>query len=240
MHKYLISLSFLIATLTVQAQTTEDVIYLKNGSILRGQIVGHKTDSVVKIMITGGNVWAVPASEVTSINREKPFQDYQRYLEKKRGLNVMLNTGIFFPVSGDKSSYFHVSAISSWSVWPNFSVGIGGSIDRDMRTYCPVYLDARYYLNQKYFAPFISFSCGKALAWDKEVNVEWRKMRNYGELYCSGSIGIELPQKRNMSILLAIEYKYQKNHLKSLPQDTYYELIEENNRIGVKLGLLFN
>jgi hypothetical protein len=44
----------------------------------------------------------------------------------------------------------------------------------------------------------------------------------------------------NLSILLGIEYKFQHSTLKSLPENDYYELIEDNNRIGVKFGVLFN
>jgi hypothetical protein len=240
MRKCWITLLFTCFIIYVNAQSTEDVIYLKNGSVLRGRIVEHIQDSIVKIMVTGGTIWALPVSDVASFSHENSFKEHQRLLNKKTGFNMILNTGLFFLESGTKSSYFHVSMINSWSIWPNFSVGFGGSIDRDVRTYCPLYLDTRYYFNRKYFAPFITVSCGKALPWDKEVSLDWRQMKNYGGLYFSTGIGIEFPQNENLSILLGLEYKFQRSTLKSLPENDYYELIEDNNRIGVKFGVLFN
>lgn len=239
MRKYFVLLIFVSIAIALKAQTSEDVIYLKNGSILRGQIVEHTTDSVVRIMVTSGNAWTVPASDIVSSNTEKPFRVNKRFLTKEKGFHAIVNTGIFFPLSGEKSSYFHAGLIGTWSLWPSFSLGIGANIDRDSRTYCPIYADARYYVNRKYFAPYISLSCGKALAWDKDVTIGWRNMRNYGDLYFATSVGIEFPRNENLSFLLSIEYKYQRSRLKSMPPDQYYELMEENNRIGVKVGLLF-
>jgi hypothetical protein len=190
-------------------------------------------------MVTNGNVWDLPASDVASLSKEKPVSKHQRFLHKGKGFNAIIQTGVFFPLSGEKSSYFHAGLIGAWSIWPSFSLGVGANIDRDSRTYCPIYADARYYVNRKYFAPYVSLSCGKTLAWDKDVTIGWRNMRNYGDLYFATSIGVEFPRNENLSFLLSIEYKYQRSRLKTLPPDAYYELIEENNRIGVKLGLLF-
>ncbi|HEX2935419.1 MAG TPA: hypothetical protein VHO72_08700 [Bacteroidales bacterium] len=239
MSKYVVSFILVCLAFITKAQTIEDVIYLKNGSILRGQIVDHTTDSVVRIMVTNGKVWDLPASDIASFSKEKPVRKHQRFLPKEKGFNTIIQTGVFFPLSGEKSSYFHAGLIGTWRVWPCFFLGVGANIDRDSRTYCPIYADARYYVNRKYFAPYISLSCGKALAWDKDVTIGWRNMRNYGDLYFATSLGVEFPKNENLSFLLSIEYKYQRNHLKTTPPDEYYELIEENNRIGVKLGLLF-
>lgn len=245
MQKYLLFLLIGLFSLTGNAQNKIDKVYLKNRSILRGTII-ENSDSMVRIIVVGGSVWTIPSSYVAGTGKGKPdkqpFQtiNTEKTMIKERGYNLITNIGVYFPFSGEKSSYFHCSAIHSYSILPNLSIGLGLGIDRDVRSYYPIFADARVYVNRKKFAPFISVSYGKAFAWDKTVYFMWRDLNNYGGPYFCTSLGIEFPWSEKLSFLLAIEYKYQKNTYKSLPDTQYFELIEEINRFGLKLGFLFH
>ncbi|MBL6963418.1 MAG: hypothetical protein ISR55_06320, partial [Bacteroidetes bacterium] len=57
-----IALSF---GLLVVAQTNlEDVVYLKNGGLVRGKIIEYFPDKHVKIETLGGNVWVFQSDDV--------------------------------------------------------------------------------------------------------------------------------------------------------------------------------
>jgi hypothetical protein len=250
MQKFLLVFLIGCISLTGNAQK-RDKVYLKNGSVLRGKIV-LKSDSGVRIIVIGGNVWSIPSVYIAGIGKARPENqkvnsadnektiNNERLINKHKGYNLITNIGLNFPVSGEKHSYFRCNMINSYSFWPNFSIGLGIGFDRDVRAYFPVFADARYYLNRKHFAPFISVSYGKAIVEDKSVYYFWRDLKNNGGPYFCTSVGIELPMNNKLSFLFALEYKYQRNTFKSLPNTTYYELIEENNRIGIQLGFLFN
>lgn len=55
----------------VWAQTTlEDVVYLKNGSILRGQVMEYDPNANIKVQIKGGSILVYPSSDVLKMEKE--------------------------------------------------------------------------------------------------------------------------------------------------------------------------
>jgi hypothetical protein len=70
--KYYSSLFILFfSSLTYAQNKKQDVVYLKNGNIYRGQISSSKSDSIVKIKLQSGNEWFVPSKDIDKITREK-------------------------------------------------------------------------------------------------------------------------------------------------------------------------
>jgi len=70
--KYFACLFILFMSTSANAQKKkQDVIYYKNGNILRGTITSLKTDSLLKIKLQNGNELLVPAIDIDKIKREK-------------------------------------------------------------------------------------------------------------------------------------------------------------------------
>jgi hypothetical protein len=59
-----------------EAEVLEDVLYLRNGSIIRGRIVSYVQDQQVKIEILGGSVLVYQMSEVERMAREPGKQPW--------------------------------------------------------------------------------------------------------------------------------------------------------------------
>ena len=60
-------------TLTLEPQKeARDVVYLKNGSIIRGTILEMIPDSTIRIQTGDGNVFVYPTKEVERITKEEP------------------------------------------------------------------------------------------------------------------------------------------------------------------------
>ncbi len=57
----------------VNAQNSQEVVYLKNGSIIRGSIIEQKPYESLKIQTADGNVFVFKMDEVDKITKEKPF-----------------------------------------------------------------------------------------------------------------------------------------------------------------------
>ena len=64
-------LMFSLISVAACAQKTQDVLYLKDGSILKGTITLQIPDSVVMLELEGGSILAVKSSSIASIEREK-------------------------------------------------------------------------------------------------------------------------------------------------------------------------
>ena len=70
---------FMFVASLASAQTLEDVIYLKNGSIYRGTIIEQVPGESYKIQITGGTVFFVTVPEVQKITKEAVKEEETRY-----------------------------------------------------------------------------------------------------------------------------------------------------------------
>lgn len=53
------------------AQNMRDVVYLKNGSVIKGSITEQIPDSIIKIKTADGNLFTYPFAEVEKITREE-------------------------------------------------------------------------------------------------------------------------------------------------------------------------
>lgn len=73
--KMLVIFSMLLAgMLSVHAEELQEVVYLKNGSVIRGVILELVPDSSVKIQTQDGNIFVYKMSEVEKITKEKPYR----------------------------------------------------------------------------------------------------------------------------------------------------------------------
>lgn len=75
----LLLVAFLLIAAAAAAQTMEDVMYLKNGSIYRGSIIEQVPGENYKIQITGGSVFFVTVPEVQRITKEAVQSEISAY-----------------------------------------------------------------------------------------------------------------------------------------------------------------
>lgn len=74
LQKLLCVVSLVLLTFSSYAQNqTEDVVYLKNGSIYRGAIIEQIPNESLKVQIMGGSIIAVQMVNVDKITKEAPF-----------------------------------------------------------------------------------------------------------------------------------------------------------------------
>lgn len=89
MKKYLgVLLYTFIATLALGQSNYQDVVYLKNGSIIRGVILEQVRNESIKIETAGSNVFVFQMDEVEKLTKE-PYQ----YKDRSSLNNVGLHPG---------------------------------------------------------------------------------------------------------------------------------------------------
>ena len=72
MKKTLALLVFAIISIgSISAQSMQDVVYLKNGSIIRGMVIEIVSDGNVKVQTADGCVFAYPMTDVQKIQKEQ-------------------------------------------------------------------------------------------------------------------------------------------------------------------------
>ncbi len=74
MKKLLLTICFaFIATFAMGQNNYQDVVYLKNGSIVRGIIIGQVTNESLKIATADGSLFVFNISDVEKITKERPI-----------------------------------------------------------------------------------------------------------------------------------------------------------------------
>jgi len=73
---------FLLSNNLQAQELTQDVVYLKNGSIIRGVIIEQIPNKTLKIRTTDGNVFVYNMDEITRITKEPSTQPQSQETQK--------------------------------------------------------------------------------------------------------------------------------------------------------------
>lgn len=66
-------LAFFLGITGANAQSLQEVVYLKNGSIIRGTVIEQKPNESIKIQTADGSVFVYAINEVSKITKEAPI-----------------------------------------------------------------------------------------------------------------------------------------------------------------------
>jgi opacity protein-like surface antigen len=112
MKKIAFLLTALLLSVVIYAQQNNliDVVYLKNGSILRGIIIEQVPNESIKLQTADGNIYVYQTNEIEKITKEtivkqsrKQFVYGDNYIQQRRGY-IGLSLGPSFAV-GDVSDF---------------------------------------------------------------------------------------------------------------------------------------
>ncbi len=222
-------LFFLIAqslpsSLAAQVRT-EDVVYLKNGGMVRGQIVVLIPDSTLRIRILGGTEFVFKWNEIEKIAKEEAaWQEIQKQQKmsaprrtgpvkyKSSGLMISTEFGLFAGPGGLYSSatIFSVAGIANRVISPHFMPGIGISFDRYVYngTLVPVFFDLRGdFKKEKKLTGFYFSQCGYGFAF---LNNNPTITKYEGGLMAHTGLGLRLYTRTKAAYSMSFGYRFQR------------------------------
>ena len=226
MKKQLYILTIILTTLFIsfiaKAQTSyEDVVYLKNGSIIHGIIIEQIPNQSIKIQTRDGNVFVYKIDEVEKMTKEqakiskkinansnnadlKQF-GYINITEMNLGLGLGQTNGI---------NFFGFQTINGYLINPNFSIGLGIGADiYPSVIFIPIFADLRINFLKTKVAPFFSTGVGYSMTTDKINN---------GGLLINPAFGVKFFVTTKTALNFSIGYKFQKNSYKTAYYNYYY------------------
>jgi len=224
----------------VMAQSGEDVIYLKNGSILRGNILESVPGVNVRIGIIGHNELLIPDSAIRVILMN---QEIKSAGQETLSSPVELAANVSFYGGSKNSGGF--TFVTSYHFPFRMSAGVGIGTEWFHYQQLPFSADVSYCFLKGPISPYLYAKAGYALPLskkDKDYEPE-----NYGGLLAGAGAGIRFNFTRRNALIFSLGYRYQKTKTVSSTYPWYTSgqqdetiMYNEFNRITFSFGFLFN
>ncbi|MFM9950208.1 MAG: hypothetical protein ACKV1O_19900 [Saprospiraceae bacterium] len=237
-----------------------DVVYLKDGSVLKGLIVNYEQGATLNFRLQNGEEIVIIDSEIARIVqdvREPKANSYddlingkvkakpkeQVYNFKERGFYNATMLGSLNTRAGNEFKMglsFHNVSGFQFSRWLGIGLGVGietYGTDDDEVIY-PIFAEFRGYLNKKIKAPYYSLGAGYGFMAtnEKEFITEAR-----GGWMLHPAIGLRFSGKKHSNLTADIGYKFQKAYFRR--DFTFNGDIEIRDvlyqRLIIRVGLLF-
>ena len=226
------------------AKKMEDVVYLKNGAIIRGIIIEQIPNKSLEIKSNDNNFFIFKMDEVQKIAKENRLADPEGY--KKKGFLNITEMGLGFGVATidtyrgsfkikGQPPIVGLRTINGYQLNEYFSFGAGvgfeAFLDGDKKgALIPFTIDTR-----------ISFRKGKKLAPVLNLNGGYSVgVQNSSGLAANPSIGMKLYVTKKIAYLFNVGYKVQQQNVK-LPDEYGVEIprIVNYQFLSLSMGLSF-
>lgn len=200
------------------AQNYQDVVSLKNGSVIKGVIIEQVPNQSIKIQTADGSIFVYQMAEVEKISKELPTtrQLYSNGLAPRMTANfqdAFLQTpcykgffdfGYTFGVGySDGTGRLAISTTHGAQINPYIFLGVGMGVNyyTYLQTYgIPFYVDARANLLKGKMTPFIDFRVGYSVG-------------DFRGLYLTPSFGGNFGFGRKNGVSLALGYELQRLYM---------------------------
>ena len=263
MKKYfsvIIIFSLLISALFIPNYThaqekTQDVIYLKSGSILHGEIINIKANESITLISNCGDTWVLDQQDIERITKELPTKPIfandslkQVISYKQSGFYSNINVGFLF--GGNMDTPFpplSLMFVNGYQFDWGMAIGAGFGLDLLNEAYMPVVLDLRYTFRNTKLSHYIKLQGGYAISLEDPDPYNY----DYGGYYESGlkskggyiinpGIGFKLNLNEKNAFSFGIGYKFMQI------EHTYREISGQEidrtikyNRITLNFGYHF-
>ncbi|MCH2022774.1 MAG: hypothetical protein MK207_09875 [Saprospiraceae bacterium] len=200
------------------AQTNfQDIIYLENGSVIKGYVLEYNPKENIKIEILGGSILVYKASEVVKILKDEVSLDYQIQKKEKRKMHVP-QKGWYNSITGGTligttdfngpSLGLSVNYVSGYHLHRLIGIGAGislNSLTLMQYSFVPIYANIRGHLMKTSTSIFYDLNIGYGIG----INDMLMNNRAEGGLYLRPSIGIRFPSTRKTHLVMDFGYVIQ-------------------------------
>lgn len=211
MRKLLLLLTLLLSISTyVTAQNYTEVVYLKNGSVIKGVIIEQVPNVSLKIKTGDGSLIICQMNDVEKIIKEERYtRDYRTDIDNRKaarntlkGYKGFVDFGYIADLSDYDANKVEISTSHGYQF--NNYFYLGGGVAADFYTDAdliavPIFVDFRANFINKKVTPFADIKTGYSVG-----DVEGA--------YVSTSIGVRFSLKGKKAINLKLEYNYQQHN----------------------------
>lgn len=220
---YCLMLSFCLLSLNTQAQEVEvvDVLHLRDGSIIEGNILKFIPKDIVVLETEDGVQFTYRVEDITKVVQarkgevEELKKDKNRkpqHPPKDKGWYNITHAAI---INGQTESDVHIGTsinnITGYLFERWLGVGIGFGIDNYVpgagELVYPIFVEARGYIQPKAYSFYYSLQAGYGFAF---ANSDFLVTEAEGGLMYQPAIGYRIPTKDALQILVTLGARFQK------------------------------
>lgn len=236
----LIVVCIVLSIVKLHAQSREDVVYLNNGSILKGRIIENIPGVKTSIEIAGHNLIVIPDTAVKMIllNQKIPSYEYGS-LASPVEMAAMAN---FYGGTKNSGAF---TFITSYHFPFGLSTGAGLGIEWFDREQIPFIADFAYCFMKGSWSPYIYARTGYAVPLSKNDDGDYSDY--FGGVLAGTGAGIRFNFSKRNALIFSLGYRYQKTKTitGAAPWSSMYpnyEIIRYNeySRLTFSFGFLFN
>ncbi|WP_066627903.1 hypothetical protein [Labilibacter marinus] len=236
MKKYIVLAIFaLIAHVSFGQNKYQEVVYLKDGSIIRGIIIEQVPNKSLKIETVGKNVFAYEMNEIEKITKE-PIRGKRTAQDgsiKRSGYKGIVEAGYQIGVGDNGVDRMKLDFINSYQFNPYFSLGVGTGLryyfDSDA-TIIPLYADFRANIMDRDIAPYVSLGVGYSF---NSTN----SFEGVG-LLLSPTAGVNIKISDKSAVNVGLSYEMQKVDIYD-DWDYYYSSNVNSGALSIIVGISF-
>jgi hypothetical protein len=241
----------LVSSWAVAQAPANDILYLKDGSVIRGTLIESITGSHVRFKNAEGEVKQYPMAEVdrTSISGK----NNRAAVELKRigyshisSLGVLIGQSLYYGNSANPS----FQTINGVRIGSHWSVGIGTGLESfGMGAQMPLYAHGRYTPLKGNVSPFVDAMAGYAFSLAPQINY-YDGSNSSTQAGITGGIGggVKFMTSQRFGMTVGMGYRFQRmnrsyNATFWTGDDIGYYPVEERtdmHRIEARVGILFN
>jgi hypothetical protein len=245
---------FSVQNVLAQENKQQDVVYLKNGTVLHGKIVEIEANKTITFISNCGDKWVINQSEIEEIkkkdissnpylNLSSPFIEY-----KTEGFYSKLNVGFLF--SGNIDTPFpplSLILLGGYDFKNKFSVGGGVGLDLLNEAYMPVVADLKYNFTSGKINHYIYFQGGYIVPLETPDPYDYDYSSDYlsdissdGGYLINPGLGLKLFINEKNAFSFGIGYKYiHINHSYKEQNGQTIDRVIKYNRVVLSFGYHF-
>lgn len=231
-------------------KSKKDIVYLKSGGIIRGQLITYDVENV-KIN-SAGNEWVFKVSEVDSVSR---FSRTKSEAGLTKDYFFDTSFGVLVGNSGNnQKAPFSFSTSFNYRIIDKLYVGAGLGTEFLQESYMPVFGQIHYKFRDTKLTPFVNLQAGYMVPLEDGNHQNYtnyypsysnyypgpqtsEKLNAEGGFMINPSLGFQVSTSENFGWFFSFGYRH---HQLNYSGDKGYKLETNFSRLSLKIGFIFN
>jgi len=231
-------------------KSKKDIVYLKSGGIIKGQLITHDLD-IVKIN-SSGNQWVFKTADVDSVSK---YSQVVRETSPNQNYFFDTSMGVLIGNSGNgQKAPFSFMASFNHRVIDKLYLGAGLGTEFFDESYMPVFGQVQYRFRDTKFTPFFNLQVGYEVGLEDGISLNYtnfypqysdyrpnqqtgEKLNAKGGFLINPSFGFQQNTSNNFGWFFSFGYRH---HQLNYSDGIGYKLETNFSRLSLKIGFIFN